>query len=59
MAKDRFKKIYSQGSINVVEVLVDTETGVNYILTSCGAGGSGITPLLDKDGKIVVTPIDA
>ena len=28
---NRFEKIYSQGSISGVEILVDKETGVNYI----------------------------
>lgn len=32
MAKDqRFEKIYSQGSMNVTEIWVDKETGVNYL----------------------------
>ena len=30
MGKDRFQKIYSQGVITGVEILVDTQTGVNY-----------------------------
>ena len=38
---DRFKKVYRQGTIEVVEIWVDTETG--------------LTPLLDKDGKPVVS----
>ena len=29
---DRFKKVYSQGTLNVVEIWVDTETGVNFRL---------------------------
>lgn len=36
-------------------VLLDKETGVNYLYSSVGEGG-GLTPLLDKDGKPVVTP---
>lgn len=28
---ERFKKIYQQGTIDVVEIWVDTETGVNYV----------------------------
>lgn len=28
---DRFKKVYSQGTISIVEIWVDTETGVNYV----------------------------
>lgn len=51
---DRFKKVYSQGTVNVTEIWVDTETGVNYIYHMGGNSG-GLTPLLDRDGKIVVT----
>ena len=32
----------------------DTETGVNYVFHKEGYAG-GMTPLLDKDGKSVVT----
>ena len=28
---ERFKKIYHQGTIDVIEIWVDTETGVNYV----------------------------
>lgn len=34
-------------------VLVDRETGVNYLQTWVGSG-SGITPLLDRNGQVVV-----
>ena len=30
---ERFKKIYQQGKIDVVEILVDTQTGVNYVFS--------------------------
>lgn len=52
---DRFQKVYRQGTVNVVEIWVDTETGVNYVFHKDGYAG-GLTPLLDKDGKPVVTP---
>ena len=51
---DRFKKIYQQGTIDVVEIWVDTETGVNYVFHRNG-NAAGFTPLLDKDGKPVVS----
>ncbi len=51
---DRFKKVYTQGTINLFEIWVDTETGVNYIFHRDG-NAAGLTPLLDKDGKPVVT----
>lgn len=37
----------------IIKIVVDTNTGVNYIITS-GIGLSGMTPLLDENGKIVV-----
>ncbi len=57
MSKDqRFEKVYSQGTMNVTEILVDKVTGVNYLFRQSGYAG-GLTPLLDRDGKPVVTPI--
>ena len=57
MAKnDRFEKVYSQGTVNVTEIWVDKETGVNYVFHASGYAG-GLTPLLDRDGKLVVSPI--
>ena len=47
---DRFKKVYQQGAIDVIEIWVDTETGVNYVFHRNG-NAAGFTPLLDKDGK--------
>ncbi len=52
--EDRFIKIYGKGIANVNEIWVDRETGVNYLFHSAGYAG-GLTPLLDKDGKPVVT----
>ena len=34
MAKERFVEVYNQGIVNVMKVVVDTETGVNYVLGS-------------------------
>ena len=51
---DRFKKVYKQGIIDIIEVWVDIETGVNYLFKVQGYAG-GLTPLLDKDGKPVIT----
>jgi len=57
MAKnDRFEKIYTQGTVNVIEIWVDKETGVNYVYCRSGYAG-GLTPLLDRDGKPIVSPI--
>ena len=35
-----------------VQIVVDTQTGVHYILAS-GVGGLSITPLLDRDGNVI------
>jgi hypothetical protein len=54
---DRFEKVYSQGVLGSMEIWVDTETGVNYLYRQSGNSG-GMTVLLDKDGKPVITPIE-
>ena len=57
MAKaERFEKIFSQGAFSTMEIWVDKETGVNYLFHQSGYAG-GLTPLLDRDGKPVVSPI--
>lgn len=57
MDNNRFIKKYSQGKVSITEIWVDTETGVNYIYHKSGYSG-GLTPLLDKDGKVVVTSLE-
>ncbi len=52
----RFIKIYSE-SMGENQIFVDTKTGVNYFYHNCGYGG-GLTVLVDKDGKPIVTPIE-
>lgn len=54
--KDRFEKVYSQGAVNVSEIWVDKETGVNYLFHAAGYAG-GLTPLLDREGKPVISPV--
>ena len=56
MNDNRFEKVYSQGVVNVVEIWVDRETGVNYLFHGSGNAG-GLTVLLDADGKPVITPV--
>lgn len=51
---NRFEKVYSQGMLTVTEIWVDTQTGVNYLFHRDG-NASGFTPLLDEEGKPVVT----
>jgi len=51
--KKRFEVKDEQSlGFDAVQVIVDTETGVNY-LHVMGHGG-GIIPLLDENGKLVV-----
>lgn len=58
MAKDnRFEKVYVQGMLETTEIWVDRETGVNYLFHTSGTAG-GLTPLLDRDGKPIVTPVE-
>ena len=56
MAEKRFVKVYSDGAFGSNEIWVDRETGVNYLFHASGYAG-GLTPLLDRDGKPIITPI--
>ena len=51
----RFESVYQQGTLDVIEILVDRETGVNYLFRASGTAG-GLTVLLDREGKPVITP---
>ncbi len=55
--KERFERVYQQGILEVTEIWVDRETGVNYLFHLAGETG-GMTPLLNADGKPVVTLTD-
>ena len=57
MDKKRFEKVYSQGMLDFFEIWVDRETGVNYLYHGAG-NGAGLTPLLDRDGKPVISSIE-
>ena len=37
-------------------IVVDKETGVNYLFVVCGYG-MGVTPMLDAEGKPIVSPV--
>ena len=54
MKERRFKKTYSQGAFDGVEIWVDTETGINYLFKQSGYAG-GLTPLLDAKGQVIIT----
>jgi hypothetical protein len=55
----RFERVYSQGGMATAgtEIWVDKETGVNYIYHYGGYTG-GLTVLVDKDGKPIITQIN-
>ena len=60
MDKKRFVEVYSQGVNHVQKILVDTETGVNYLVVIPHlTEGCGLTVLVDQNGKPIVTPVDA
>lgn len=51
----RFIKIFKERTLTEsMEILLDTETGVNYLYIGAGYG-MGITPLLGPDGKVVIS----
>jgi len=52
--KKRFETLESEGMIESYRIIVDNETGVNYLYISSGASG-GLTVLLDSDGKPIIT----
>ncbi len=52
---NRFKKIYTEGGREGTEIWVDRVTGVNYVFHYRGYV-EGFTPLLDAEGKPVITP---
>ncbi len=52
----RFKKTYTQGKLNGIEIWVDKDTGVNYLFAFNGYAG-GLTLLVDREGKPIITSI--
>lgn len=53
----RFMKVYSQGMMDGCEIWIDKLTGVNYLFKFSGYAG-GLTPLLDANGKPLITPLE-
>ena len=55
--EERFEVVFTDGSqmkeSGMRQILVDVETGVNYLVWKSGYAG-GITPLLDSEGKVVI-----
>ena len=58
--QERFEVVYKDANdfATTEMILVDKVTGVNYLFVKSGYGG-GLTPLLDRDGKPIVSPIGA
>ena len=56
MSKDRFDihERENMGLLTEATIIVDKETGVNYLFVHRGNGG-GLTPLLDAEGKPIIT----
>lgn len=56
MKKDkRFEIVYQERCFTGEKTIyVDKETGAHYLFVSSGYGG-GLTPLLDAEGKPIVT----
>lgn len=56
----RFVEIHKEGSslgdAGLKSLFVDKETGVTYLAWKSGYG-AGITPLLDAEGKVVITKL--
>ena len=60
LAKEkRFLKVFEQTSMmENMRVIVDTQTGVQYLCFVNGYAG-GITPLLNRDGKPVISTVSS
>ena len=52
----RFVRVHTDGVMTTSEIWVDTQTGVNYFFHASGYAG-GLTPLLDRDGRPVISPL--
>lgn len=55
MSDKRFIVQHKEGTLSGSKIIVDSETGVNYLFSWDGYAG-GLTVLLDKDGKPIITP---
>ena len=54
---NRFETTYTQGKISVTRVIVDRDTGVNYLFVSDGSS-AGLTLLVDREGKPILTRVE-
>lgn len=53
--KDRFEVSEKKGLVEGIRIIVDKETGVQYLLAHWTNVG-GLTVLVDKDGKPLLDP---
>ncbi len=56
--KNKERRFYIKSDDNIsklgrITILVDRETGVNYMHSWVGTG-SGLTPLLDENGEVII-----
>ena len=56
MDMKRFVWQKSEGFLKETRIIVDTQTGVNYLFVTEGYGG-GLTPLIDENGKPIITRV--
>lgn len=56
--EERFvtKKVGGGAFSEALKIIVDKKTGVNYLWVMSGYAG-GLTPLLDRDGKPIITSV--
>lgn len=53
----RFINVYNQSTFTTgTDIIVDRETGVNYLYYTNGTGG-GLTVLLNREGKPIITTV--
>ena len=52
--EERFEVVYKQGFAGGYQIIVDKETGVNYLYHFEGYG-AGLTVLLDSEGKPMIS----
>ena len=55
----RFRSVGFNGAMPMYSVVVDTQTGVNYLVVSMGMEAIGVTVMVDAQGNPIVTPVSA
>lgn len=59
MAKERFIVEKANSSAGTSKIIIDTQTGVNYLFHRDNvSGGTGLVMLADADGKPIITPVE-